>query len=57
MTITEQQHKEFEAAARPLIEYLTTAGFHPHVTVIVDNTSAQLVEGVATVHTTDYTKD
>ena len=57
MNITEQQHKEFEDAARPLIEYLNTAGFHPHITVIVDNISAQMVEGVAMVHTTDYTKD
>jgi len=42
------QYKEFEKAAKPLIEFL--ANYHPHVKAIVDCNSAELVEGLAMVN-------
>lgn len=48
--------KELEEAARPLIKYLAE-NYHPHVTCIVTNNSAELLEGLMTVRTNDYIKD
>lgn len=56
MILNEQERQQFEAVVRPLIEWLN-ANCHPHVTVIVDNTSAELVEGIAAVRTRDYVRD
>jgi len=56
MIFNENQIKEFEAAARPLIKFLNN-NCHPHVVVIVDCTSAQLFEGVNRCYTEDYVKD
>ena len=56
MTFTEEQRKEFEEAARPLIKFLND-NCHPHVTVVVDCTTAELSEGVCSFRTEDYLKD
>lgn len=56
MTLTEQHRQQFEEAARPLIAWLNS-NCHPHVTVIVDCTSAELSEGVCVIHTDDYVRD
>lgn len=49
--------KSFEHAARPLIEWLNENG-HPHNTIIVTTTSAELLEGVkSTGEVLDYLKD
>lgn len=45
MTLTVQQRQEFEAVTRPVIEWLN-ANCHPHVTVVIETTSAELSEGV-----------
>lgn len=50
MTLTDQQQQEFEALARPLIEWLRR-NCHPHVSVILDGSHAELLEGVASVNT------
>lgn len=42
--MTEQQRQEFEAVTRPVIEWLN-ANCHPHVTVVIEPTSAVLSEG------------
>lgn len=47
---------KFEKAVRPLIKYLCE-NHHPHTKVIVDCTTAELVEGVMTEHTTEYVRD
>lgn len=53
----DQPVDEFEAAARPLIQYLANE-HHPHHTAIVTNTGAQLMEGVKTTgEIMDYIKD
>ena len=56
MTLNEADKKEFEEAARPLIKFLNDK-CHPHCSVIVDNESAELVEGVAVFRTEEYWKD
>ena len=44
MTMTEQQRQEFEAVTRPVIEWLNV-NCHPHVTVVIEPTKAELSEG------------
>ena len=55
--LTEQQRKEFEALARPLIKFLCE-NCHPHVTAIITPTNAELLEGVcSTGEIMDYVRD
>jgi hypothetical protein len=54
--MTELQHQEFEALARPMIEWLCK-NLHPHVTVIIDCTHAELCEGSMAFTTHDYLVD
>ena len=56
MIITEQQRESFEAVTRPVIEWLN-ANCHPHVTVIIETSRAELHEGVYAYPTTDYLRD
>lgn len=46
----------FKAASDPLIRYLATE-HHPHMSAIVTNTRAELVEGQKVHHTEDYLQD
>ena len=54
--MTEQQRKEFEAITRPVIAWLN-ANCHPHVTVVIETTSAVLSEGTIAYTTNDYLRD
>ena len=55
--MSEQQKKEMEDAARPLIKYLAE-NHHPHVTAIVTSTSIELLEGLMnSPNITDYLAD
>ena len=57
MILTPEQQKTFERAARPLMAWLNE-NCHPHVSVQVDCTSAELSEGIcATGPILDYVKD
>ncbi|MCK4821699.1 hypothetical protein KA005_38390 [bacterium] len=56
MILSEEQRKEFEKTVRPLIKWLNN-NCHPHVTVIVDCSHAELTEGVNSFRTEDYWKD
>jgi len=47
------KRKEFEAASRPLMEWLSK-NCHPHVTVIVDSSRSEMLEGVVNFPTDDY---
>lgn len=47
---------EFEKLAKPLIKYLNDH-FHPHVKIIIDGTSAEIVEGQMAFTTEEYIKD
>lgn len=56
MILTEQERQAFEAVTRPVIEWLNK-NCHPHVTVVIDTTSAELSEGVWSIRTNDYIRD
>ena len=56
MILNEQQRKEFEDAARPLMKWVSE-NCHPHVTVHVDYSCAQLFECVNSFVTEDYVLD
>jgi len=43
----ESQLDEFEQLARPLIKYLCE-NYHPHVTILITPTNAELLEGIKT---------
>lgn len=56
MTLTEQQREEFESITRPVIEWLNK-NCHPHITVTIEPTRAELSEGVFSFPTNDYLTD
>jgi len=58
MILTKEQTKRLEKASEPLIKFLNDVEiFHPHVRVIVNNGSAELVEGVARIINEKYLVD
>ena len=55
--MTKEQVKEFEELVRPIIKYLCE-NHHPHVTVIITPTNAELLEGIcSTGSINDYILD
>ena len=54
--MTEEQKKEFEKLAREMMKWMNE-NCHPHMTVIIDNTSSQLVSGEVAFYTKEYLKD
>lgn len=44
----ELNESKFEELARPMVKYLCE-NYHPHVTVIITPTSAELLEGLKTI--------
>jgi len=57
MIANKKQQEEFEALTRPVIEWLNN-NCHPHVSVIVTPTNAELLEGVcSTGEILDYLQD
>ena len=52
----EQERKEFESVVRPVIEWLN-AHWHPHVTVVITPTSAELSVGEIAYSTTEFIRD
>lgn len=56
MILSKDQQEAMENAARPLIEWLNSLP-HPHVTCLVDISSAELVEGVCRVVDDSFVKD
>ena len=54
---TYKNEGKFEELARPMIKYLCE-NYHPHVTVIITPTSAELLSGLKTVgYIDDYIVD
>lgn len=41
----EELRKEFERLAQPLIDFIN-GNYHPHATIIIDSTHAELLEGL-----------
>ena len=56
MVLSEEQQKNYEEVVRPLIKWLND-NCHPHVTVVVDCSHAELSEGVSSFRTEDYWLD
>ena len=57
MTVNKEQQAEFEVLVRPLIQWLNN-NCHPHVSVTVTPTNAELHEGVCSTGVIfDYVKD
>lgn len=55
MILSEKQRKDFEEAARPLMHFLANPKlFHPHFTVILSSTHAELVESCMMARTDKY---
>lgn len=56
MRLTDEQRDEFERLVRPLVKWLND-NTHPHASVVITPTSAEVLEGIAVVRTTEYVKD
>ena len=47
---------KFEELVRPIMKYLCE-NYHPHVTIIITPTGAELLEGLKSIQTDDYIRD
>ena len=56
MILTPEQMNEMLEAAKPLIRWLND-NCHPHCTALVDQTSVELAEGIATNRTEEFLRD
>ena len=56
MILGEDKREQFEEACKPLVEFLND-NCHPHVTVVVTPSSAELSEGVCHVLIQEFIKD
>ena len=56
MILTKEQVQAFEEAAKPLIKFLND-NFHPHVTVLVTPSDAEILEGCASIRCNEFIKD
>lgn len=56
MVLTKEQREEFEKASEPLIKFLCD-NFHPHVKVIVDPISSEILEGSCSILNDKHVKD
>jgi len=54
--MTEKQIKEFEALAKPLVEWIN-ANKNPHTKIVIDCMGAEVVDGCYGFHTDEYVKD
>lgn len=51
-----EQKAQFEALVKPLMKFLCE-NLHPHVVVIVEPTSAEILEGACAFQTEEFLKD
>ena len=56
MILSKNQEKEFENLTRPVIEWMNN-NCHPHISMTICCTRAELSEGIAGFTTFDYLKD
>ena len=55
-TMNEEQRQEFKELTDPLIKYLND-NHHPHMKIIIDPSSAEIVEGVNCHRTEEHWRD
>lgn len=56
MILTEKQKTDFEAAAIPMIKFLAE-NFYPHVKVIIESDSAEILESSAKIIDNNFIVD
>ncbi len=56
MILTKEEQVKFEEAVRPLMKHLAE-NYHPHVTVIVEGGSAEILESSVRIVIDDYIPD
>ncbi|MDD4352712.1 MAG: hypothetical protein PHU71_07110 [Candidatus Gracilibacteria bacterium] len=56
LILSKEKQQEFEKATEPMIKFLCE-NCHPHVSVIVDCDTAELLEGVCAITTDKFIKD
>lgn len=57
MILTEEQQAKFDAIARQMLKFLCD-NCHPHVSVIITPTTAELLEGACSIgEVFDYVRD
>ena len=56
MILTKEQTAQFEEVVKPLMKFFAE-NFNPHVKVIVENNTAEFVEGSFIVKCDDYIPD
>ena len=56
MNLTPEKEAAFIQASKPLMKYLAE-NCHPHATVIVSSTNAELLEGILTSTTEEFLRD
>ncbi len=54
--MSDEVQKKFEEAVRPVMKFLAE-NLHPHTTIIITSTDAELLEGSASVVTDEYLVD
>ena len=58
MILTKEQIEELERVSEPLIKFLNNPEvFHPHIKVVVDCTTAEVLEGVARINNLNHIVD
>lgn len=53
--MTDEQKQQFEAKAKDMMDWLCANG-HPHMTIIITPTSAELLEGSIGIQTTEFVR-
>jgi len=56
MILTEKQREEFKQVVEPVMKWLSDNG-HPHVSVTINYSRAELVEGISAHVTDKFVKD
>lgn len=56
VVLSEEQKERFDLRCRDLMKWLCD-NCHPHTTIIITPTSAELVEGIIARSTTEYVRD
>ena len=55
LILSEEQKERFELRSRDLMKWLCD-NCHPHTTIIITSTTAELVEGIIARQTTEYVR-
>lgn len=53
--MAEKVRTQFEELAHPLVQFIND-NYHPHTTIIITSTTAEVLEGVEATTITDYVK-